>query len=117
MKYRVLVFICILLSFSCEFWNDKIDLVVYPEYCRGCVSKNFSSIRLDSLGSTFSVYFDTTDTYVLNEAKRNKLRYTHISKSEVRPKFGDYANVVIFPPGKKAVELSTNEVLSKGVHF
>lgn len=117
MRYNILIlFLLISISLSCNK-KTKTDLVVYPEYCAGCVSKNFFIIKNNNLNDKFNIYFDTTDLYILKAAKLNNLNYNHIDFSEIRPKFGDYANIVLIPPEGIPEELRTNEFIRKGKHF
>jgi hypothetical protein len=92
-------------------------LVVYPEYCGGCVIRNFSELKNKKLADKFTVYFDTTNTFILNCATQNKLNFQHIYNKDIPAKFGDYANVVVINLDGKTIELKTNETITKGVHF
>lgn len=69
------------------------------------------------LADQFNIYFDTTDSFILDIAKMNHLQFHHIDKSEISSKFGDYANLVLFVPGKEPIELKTNEIIEKGKHY
>jgi hypothetical protein len=91
--------------------------VVFPDHCGGCVSKNFHTINSKKLNDELNIYFDTTDSFVLNEAKRNNLGFIHIDNKDIPAKFGDYANIVIVNLKGEAIELTTNEVVEKGKHF
>lgn len=117
MKYNALIIFLIVILFSCSPENNKVNLVVYPEYCGGCVSRNFYIIKNDNLKDKFSVYFDTTDVFILDAAKTNNLKFIHTNNNNIRSKFGDYANIVLFSSGKDPIELKTNEILEKGKHY
>ncbi len=117
MIYKILTILFIVVLFSCSPENNKIDLVVYPEYCGGCVSRNFHAIKNDNLEDKFNVYFDTTDTFILEAANINSLKFYHMDNSKIRAKFGDYANIVLFSTGKEPIELKTNEIIEKGKHY
>ncbi|MDR9399716.1 hypothetical protein [Salibacter sp.] len=118
MKYNSIVFlVSILIIGSCK-QSDKVKVIVYPEYCKGCVIKNFSSISNNSnLNNKVSIYFDTTDSFILNTAKKYHLGYKHIDNANIPLEFGDYANVVVINLEGEPTELRTNEVLEKGKHF
>jgi len=117
MKFNFLFFLLIVLFFSCSEKNKNIDMVIYPEYCGGCVSRNFSAIKNNDLNDKFNIYFDSTDLFILNESKLNKLDFNHIDNTDIRSKFGDYANIVILMLDGEAIELKTNETIEKGKHF
>ncbi len=116
MKYRVLIIFFNVILLSCGV-DNKVDLVVYPEYCGGCVSRIFYTIKNDKVDDKFNIYFDTTDIFVLGAAKLNSLNFNHLENSNIRLKFGDYANVVLFSSGKEPIELKTNEIIEKGKHY
>ena len=65
MKYSTLILFFIGLLFSCKVENNKIDLVVYPDYCGGCVSSNFSAIKNNNMQDKFTIYIDTTNIFIL----------------------------------------------------
>ncbi|MCO5259606.1 MAG: hypothetical protein M9916_05635 [Crocinitomicaceae bacterium] len=115
MKFN-LVFLCLISFFSCQK-KEKNYLIIYPEYCGGCIVRNFTTINKNEFIDEFSVLFDTTDLFILEQAKQNKLNYTHLNNSEIYEKFGDFANLVIVNKQGKSHELSTNETIQKGIHF
>lgn len=117
MKFNFFFILIMLLFSSCSEKNEKNILVVFPDYCGGCVSKNFLTIDQNNLNDKFKIYFDTTDSFVLNAAKMNKLSYNHIYNKDIPPKFGDHANLVIIDLAGKSTELTTNEILEKGRHY
>lgn len=92
-------------------------MVVYPEYCGGCVTRNFQTIRNEKKDDRFNVHFDTTDRFILEAAKLNGIKYYHVDNHEIRSKFGDYANIVLFSKGMEPKELKTNETMEKGKHY
>jgi hypothetical protein len=106
-----------LIGTSCNDKNKKNDLIVYPEYCGGCVIKNFGEIKNKNLEDRFNLYFDSTDIFILNTAKMNNLEFTHVDKSQIPLKFGDYANLVVIKSNSQAIELRTNEIITEGVHY
>jgi hypothetical protein len=117
MKFNFFLIPFILLLISCNEQNKKNSLVVFRDYCGGCVSKNFRAINNNKLNDELSIYFDTTDSFVLNEAKRNKLDFIHISNKDIPAKFGDFANIVVLNAKGEVTELTTNDVIEKGKHF
>lgn len=116
MSCRLLIFSCLLLLCSCAHENE-IDLVVYPEYCGGCVKRNFKVLGIQNYDGKFNIYFDTTDTFILGQARLNDLVYHHIDNGEIRSKFGDYANIVLISAAGERIELRTNETIKKGTHY
>lgn len=117
MKYSAIVLLLGLLLSSCQTKNRKVSMIVYPEYCRGCVVGNFDAIRQEKAVQDFIIYFDTTDAFILELAVANRLLYQHVKNSEIPARFGDYANLLVLAPGKPPVELRTNEIIQSGVHF
>lgn len=117
MRYSGLFLLFFILLFSCGQENNKINLVVFPDYCGGCVSRNFHALKNINTEDKFNVYFDTSDLFILDAAKLNNLKFTHIDNSKIHAKFGDYANIVLFTPGKEPTELKTNEIVEKGKHY
>lgn len=117
MKFNFLLSILILLLTSCSRENKKNTLVVYADHCGGCVSKNFSTINNNKLNDELNIYFDTTNAFVLNEAKQNKLNFIHIANKDIPSKFGDLANIVVINLKGDVIELTTNQVIEKGIHF
>ena len=117
MIYKALIILSIVTLISCGQRNNEIDLVVYPEYCGGCVVRNFHTIKNDSLENKFKVYFDTTDKFILEAASLNNLKFKHIDNREIRSRFGDYANIVLFSSETSPIELRTNEIIEKGKHY
>jgi hypothetical protein len=116
MKSKFIIIFCSAILFSCTD-KDKNKIIVFPEYCQGCVVRNFESINNQKTGSEFEIYFDTTDAFVLRTANNNKLKFQHISNQDIPGKFGDYANLVVINSKGRSIELKTNETLTKGVHF
>lgn len=119
MKCNYFILISILSLFaiaSCYNDHKRVDLIVYPEYCKGCVSKNFFILKNKDFDKYVDIYFDTTDVFLLNTAKLNDLSYNHIDNDDVFLNYGDYANVVVSKNGH-VTELKTNEVIEKGKHF
>ena len=96
---------------------DCFKIIVFPEYCGGCVQRNFKIIHQESTNNSFKLYFDSTDRFVLNEAKRYNLNYEHIDRKSIYIKFGDYANLVVRKQNGETIELQTNQVIQKGVHY
>tara|TARA_R110002072_G_scaffold302060_2_gene483619 strand:+ start:42151 stop:42507 length:357 start_codon:yes stop_codon:yes gene_type:complete len=118
MNYNSLIFTFVLLLFaSCSGGKSEIDLVVFPDYCGGCVIKNFSEIKNASAEEEFNIYFDTTDSFILDVAIANNLDFNHVNSSEIASTFGDYANIVVIKLGHEAIELKTNELIEKGKHY
>ena len=117
MRYNFLFIILITLLTSCHMGNKKSIVVVFPDHCGGCVSKNFRAINANKLNDELDIYFDTTITSVLNEAKQNNLNFIHIANKDIPARFGDFANIVIINSEGKATELSTDQVIEKGKHF
>ncbi|WP_457618658.1 hypothetical protein [Lutibacter sp.] len=116
MKYKLLIIFFLSITASCvDRFKNKI--IVFPEYCQGCVVRNFEALKNQKIGSDFEIYFDTTDVFVLQTANDNKLQFQHISNQDIPEKFGDYANLVVINSKGKTTELKTNETLTKGVHF
>ena len=116
MKSKLVIIVCSVILLSCTDRN-KNKIIVFPEYCQGCVVRNFEAMKNQKISSEFEIYFDTTDAFVLQTAKNNKLKFHHISNQDIPEKFGDYANLVVINSAGKTTELKTNETLSKGVHF
>ncbi len=117
MKFNLIIILVSSLSFGCGFSRNKTKLIVYPVYCGGCVIDNFAIINQQGLNSTFDVFFDTTNVFIVNEAKKNRLHYYHLAENDIYEKFGDYANVVVINKNGKPIELKTNERLEKGIHY
>lgn len=117
MKFRLSLITLMLLFFTCNVKDKKADLVVYPEYCGGCVTRNFSTIKNNNWGDQFNIYFDSTDAFLLDQSKLNNLQFHHIDNNDIRSKFGDYSNIAIIKQGGEPIELKTNETLEKGKHF
>ncbi len=106
-----------LVLYSCSILNNKTKMIIYPEYCGGCVSRNFSEIKIKNLQINFIVYFDTSDKFTLERADINQINYKHISNKEIANKFGDFANIVTQKKGSSFVELKTNETIEYGIHY
>ena len=104
-------------SVSCNSRKLKIDIVVFPEYCGACVAKNFQAIVNDEVENCFVLYLDTTDQFLKDLAKLYNLEFIHISNYNIQHKFGDYANIVLYPPKQKPIELKTNEIIERGKHY
>ena len=97
--------------------KSKNKLIVYPEYCQGCILRNFAALKDSDYVINFDVYFDTTDLNLVEIAKKNKIPYHHIDNSEIAVKFGDFANLVVINEVGNKYELKTNETLTRGIHF
>ena len=117
MIYKKLTSLLLIILCSCSLQDSKIDLVVYPEYCVGCVIKNFQAIKNNSLDEKFNIYFDTTDKFILDAANSNGLEYNYIENEKIALHYGDYANIVLFKKNEAPIELKTNEKIKKGKHF
>lgn len=112
----ILSILILTVTFSCQE-KDKNKLIVYPEYCQGCIIRNFSELKSSNMINEFDIYFDTTDLFILNSAKQNKFNFYHIANTDIPSKFGDYANIVVINKDGEVHELKTNETIEKGVHF
>jgi len=116
MNYKLIfTFVVLLFLSSCQ--EKKNTLVVYPEYCGGCVIRNFTKLKETGRSGEFDIYFDTTDAFVLSNAKKSHFKFHHISNDAIAAKWGDYANVVVINTDGKVTELKTNETIQKGVHY
>ncbi len=116
MKSKLFIIFCLGILSSCAD-RSKNKIIVFPEYCQGCVVRNFESMKNQKIDSEFEIYFDTTDVFVLQTANNNSLKFQHISNQDIPEKYGDYANLVVIDSEGKTTELKTNETLTKGVHF
>lgn len=115
MKYSFLILFPILL-FSCQS-PGKQKLVVYPEYCHGCILRNFMQIKKDKSINDFVVYLDTSDSFLRSFMKRNGFKINPIKSDSIKFVFGDYSNILFINLEGKKVELKTNETLIKGVNY
>lgn len=116
MFIRFSLFISITFLFSCNL-KEKPKVIVYPQYCGGCVLKNFDMLSHKVAKESFSLYFDTTDVFVLNACKKVNLNYKHLDNDEIYRRFGDNANVVVISKKGKLKELNTNQVINTETDF
>lgn len=107
----------LLLFFTNCTSKDKIDVIVYPDYCGGCVTRNFYEISQSKDIEKFNIYFDSTDRFIFNESKSFGLNFIHIDNNDIPLKFGDYANLVVINLQGDVFELKTNETIYKGKHY
>lgn len=110
-----LLFVLISFLYSCG--EEKIKVVVFPEYCGGCVENNFQILSNQKLEDQYELFFDTTDYFILNEAKRNHLKFNNVTPHEVRMKFGDYANIILIDKDGSVEELSTISIIDVDKYF
>ncbi len=115
MKYSV-ISILIVLFYSCSN-NNKLKLVVYPEYCQGCIIRNFMQIKKDNTKDKFQIYLDTSDQFLFSFIKNNGFKIHHIKKEDIKFQFGDYCNILFINKEGRKFELKTNETLKKGKNY
>jgi len=115
MRFSALIFAFILL-FQTGCNKNEVKIVVYPNYCKGCVMKNFPILKDIQGKENIALFFDTTDVFLRSEANLNNLLFKHVENDVIPSQFGDFANLVVIK-GDQAIELRTNEKIEKGTHY
>lgn len=115
MKYSI-VLVLFTTLLSCNYTNQK-KLVVYPEYCHGCILRNFLQIKKEKKQDEFITYIDTTDEFLNSFMNRNGYRVHHIKNDSIKFIFGDYSNILYIDNKGLKIELKTNETLGKEIEY
>lgn len=111
-KYLLLFFILLSCN-SANKQNFNDSVIVYSTYCGGCVVKNFALLRHNNKFKDTRLIFDTSNTFILDEAKKNHLVYNHLCNDSILINFGQLANIVYINRKGKKIELKTNESILK----
>lgn len=96
---------------------EKVDIIVYPEYCGGCIETNFALLNNQELKGKFNLYLDSNNHFLLHEARINKLNFIQIDNDKIREKFGDYDNIVVLDRNGKKKEMPTNKKININALF
>lgn len=89
--------------------NFNNSVIVYSTYCGGCVVKNFELLKSNDKFKTTRLIFDTTNSFILDEAKKNNLKYEHLGNDSILINFGQLANIVFINIKGLKNEIKTNE--------
>lgn len=71
MKYNFFLVFFFLSGFIVCGGKEKNELVVYFEYCQGCIIWNFFRLKVDYVVDWFEVYIDIIDVFLLKNVKDN----------------------------------------------